>query len=165
MLLSGILLNIILMSESHLNVIFLRSFCRMSFFRVPFSGKTFCWLSFWERHSADCHSSECCGIQINSLSQWYHKQWSLLGALPSDPTFHHFTNLKKYWTQNIPFKKRFYFPKEHFCNKNLQERVTPKFSINRTACIRHQCRKTTVLSCHRCLINSGVEKEQHINTD
>ncbi len=24
--------------------------------------------------------------------------------------------------------------------------------------IRHQCSKTTVLSCHKCLINNGVEK-------
>ncbi len=30
--------------------------------------------------------------------------------------------------------------------------------INATVRIRHQCRKNTVLSCHRCLINSGVEK-------
>ncbi len=29
---------------------------------------------------------------------------------------------------------------------------------NKTVCIRHQCRKTNVLSCHRCLINTGVEK-------
>ncbi len=29
---------------------------------------------------------------------------------------------------------------------------------NRRAHIRHQWRKTTVLSCHRCLINTDVEK-------
>ncbi len=29
-------------------------------------------------------------------------------------------------------------------------------SCNRTACIRHQYRKTSVLSCHRCLINTGA---------
>jgi hypothetical protein len=34
---------------------------------------------------------------------------------------------------------------------------------NREVHIRHQCRKTTVLSCHRCIINTGVEKnEQHL---
>jgi hypothetical protein len=27
---------------------------------------------------------------------------------------------------------------------------------DRTVHIRQQCRKTTVLSCHRCLINTGV---------
>ncbi len=31
-----------------------------------------------------------------------------------------------------------------------------------TAHIRHQCRKTTVLSFHRCLIQTGVEKMNHI---
>ncbi len=33
---------------------------------------------------------------------------------------------------------------------------------NRTAHIRHQCRKTTVLCSHRCLINTGVEKMNNI---
>ncbi len=34
---------------------------------------------------------------------------------------------------------------------------------NRRARIRHQCRKTTILRYHKCLINSGVEKWQHLN--
>jgi hypothetical protein len=34
--------------------------------------------------------------------------------------------------------------------------------INRTARIRHQLRQTTALSCHRCLINTGVEKMNNI---
>ncbi len=33
---------------------------------------------------------------------------------------------------------------------------------NRTACFRHKGRKTTVLSCHRCLLNTGVEKMNYI---
>jgi len=33
---------------------------------------------------------------------------------------------------------------------------------NRTAHIRYQCSKTTVLSYHRCLINTGVEKMSNI---
>jgi hypothetical protein len=33
---------------------------------------------------------------------------------------------------------------------------------NRTARIRHWCRKTTVLSCQRCLINTGIEKVNNI---
>jgi hypothetical protein len=32
------------------------------------------------------------------------------------------------------------------------------FHLKRTAHIRHLCRKTTVLSCLRCLINTGIEK-------
>ncbi len=40
------------------------------------------------------------------------------------------------------------------------------FFCNRTTLIRHQCKKTTGLSCHRYLINTGVEKnEQHLNID
>jgi len=40
------------------------------------------------------------------------------------------------------------------------------FTFNRTTHIRHQWRITTVLSCHRCLINTGMEKnEQHLNID
>jgi hypothetical protein len=31
------------------------------------------------------------------------------------------------------------------------------FYRDRTAHFRHQCRKTTALSCYRCLINTGVE--------
>ncbi len=33
---------------------------------------------------------------------------------------------------------------------------------NRTVHIRHLCRKTAALSCHRCLINTGVEKMNYI---
>ncbi len=32
------------------------------------------------------------------------------------------------------------------------------YSHNRTARIRQLCRKTTVLRCHRCLFNTGIEK-------
>jgi hypothetical protein len=34
--------------------------------------------------------------------------------------------------------------------------------FNRTAHIRHQCRKTTVFSSQRCLIETGVEKMNNI---
>ncbi len=34
--------------------------------------------------------------------------------------------------------------------------------FNRRAHIRHQCRKIFVLSCHRCLIDTGVEKMNDI---
>ncbi len=37
-----------------------------------------------------------------------------------------------------------------------------KFCANRRAHIRHLCRKTTVFNCHRCLINTGVEKMSKI---
>ncbi len=31
------------------------------------------------------------------------------------------------------------------------------YFTNGAAYIRHQCRDTTVINCHRCLINTGVE--------
>jgi hypothetical protein len=37
-----------------------------------------------------------------------------------------------------------------------------KDQSTRTVHIRHQCRKTIVLSCHRSLINTGVEKINYI---
>jgi len=37
-----------------------------------------------------------------------------------------------------------------------------KGNINKRACIIHQCRKTTILSCHRCLINIVVENMNNI---
>ena len=36
------------------------------------------------------------------------------------------------------------------------------YNLNWTACIRHQCTKTTALTCHRCLINNDVEKMNNI---
>jgi len=44
----------------------------------------------------------------------------------------------------------------------FQGNISNKISFNATPCIRHQCRKTAVLSCHRFLINSGVEKMNNI---
>jgi hypothetical protein len=34
--------------------------------------------------------------------------------------------------------------------------------LNRTSCIRQECMNTTTLSCHRCLINTGVETMNNI---
>jgi hypothetical protein len=61
-----------------------------------------------------------------------------------------------------------------FCNGLANKRIgkpTPMSQkiykiVNGTAHIRHQCWKTAVLSRHRYLFNSGVEKnEQHLNMD
>ncbi len=41
------------------------------------------------------------------------------------------------------------------------KQISKKTAINRTVGIRHQCKKATVLSCHRCLINN-VEKMNSI---
>ncbi len=42
--------------------------------------------------------------------------------------------------------------------ERIQDLMKQYYCCNRTARTRHQCRKTTVLSCHRCLNNTGVEK-------
>ncbi len=42
---------------------------------------------------------------------------------------------------------------------------TCNVTVNRTAYIIHQCRITTVLSCHRCLINPVLKNEQHFNIE
>ena len=44
-------------------------------------------------------------------------------------------------------------------NQPVQGEISKKkVSHNRTAHFRPQCRKTTVLSCHRCLIKTGIKK-------
>ncbi len=48
----------------------------------------------------------------------------------------------------------------------LMEQQALRNLNNRTVCIRlHQCRKTTVSSCHRCLISNGVKNELHLIID
>jgi hypothetical protein len=46
--------------------------------------------------------------------------------------------------------------------KSLKWNSTFKNVNSGTAHIRHQCRKIAVLSCHRFLISSGVEKMNKI---
>jgi hypothetical protein len=48
-------------------------------------------------------------------------------------------------------------------HKSIQNPKTNRVNqTNRTARIRHQCRKTPVLRCHSCLIKYGVEKMKNI---
>jgi hypothetical protein len=53
-----------------------------------------------------------------------------------------------------------------FCIKQTRQCLTNEMVQigihNGTAHIRQQCNKTAVLSCHRFLINSGVEKMNNI---
>jgi hypothetical protein len=55
-------------------------------------------------------------------------------------------------------------PTKKFCATNNSMFVLQYefITTNLTAWIRHQCRKTTVLTCHRCPINAGVEKMNNI---
>ncbi len=54
------------------------------------------------------------------------------------------------------------FNQQTFCRQTMEQR-TLKIVHNGTAHIRYQCSKTTVLSCHICLIKTGVKNEQHWN--
>jgi hypothetical protein len=57
---------------------------------------------------------------------------------------------------------------QKICNKlylnslNLLKDITIQI-VDRESRIRHQCRKTTHISCHRCLINTGAEKMSNIS--
>jgi hypothetical protein len=42
-------------------------------------------------------------------------------------------------------------------------KISSYLIINRRAHIRNQCRKATVLSFHRCLINTGIEKTEQLS--
>jgi hypothetical protein len=52
--------------------------------------------------------------------------------------------------------------KYYWCWFQCYKTLLPIVFTNRSARIRHKCRKTTVLSCHRCLINPGIEKMNNI---
>jgi len=45
---------------------------------------------------------------------------------------------------------------------NLLEKSLDITHDDKTGHVRHQFRKTTALSCHICLINTGVEKMNYI---
>ncbi len=34
-----------------------------------------------------------------------------------------------------------------------------QIDLNTTKCIRHPCKKITILCCHRCLLFIGIEKQ------
>jgi len=54
----------------------------------------------------------------------------------------------------------------YHCRCHSRESGRGQFWINGTGHIRYWGRKTIILSCHICLINSGVEKnEHHLNMD
>jgi hypothetical protein len=59
---------------------------------------------------------------------------------------------------------RYFKIAHHFLNfaKALLLCICTVFALYGRARIRHQCRKIAVLSCHRFLINSGVEKMNYI---
>jgi hypothetical protein len=96
-----------------------------------------------------------------------HWCWKNEPHLNVDYNFDHQMSLSKmkYWYSNNRTARI-----RHHCRKTTvlswHRCLNNWYSNNRTSCIRHQCRKTTVLSCNRCLNNTGVEKnEQNFNID
>jgi hypothetical protein len=65
---------------------------------------------------------------------------------------------------SIPCFSSFFHHLSHWSKMLTLTVIGRLVNVNGTANIIHQCRKTTALRCHRCLINTCVEKnEQHIN--
>jgi hypothetical protein len=52
-----------------------------------------------------------------------------------------------------------------FKTKSANKTTRLKNVNNRTALIRHQYRKTIVLSYHRCVNNTVIKNELHLNID
>ncbi len=93
----------------------------------------------------------------NGCSKKVLKHWSKVSTIPAlcrqklrkklDQ------ELLKFWCKNKNFERD-----QHISAKTEHLGLLELTCCNRTTCNRHLCRKTTVLSCHRCLINTGVEK-------
>jgi hypothetical protein len=69
------------------------------------------------------------------------------------PYFHSFLRKWQLWLKIFNW---------NFCRKRKKTSAWIIDMHNRTAHIRHICRKTAVLSCYRCLINPVVEKFNYI---
>ena len=83
-------------------------------------------------------------LQYKQISQNYTKRT----RRPLRNKQNHRNILKSFLKNNRSLKGQNI--KEHVQSQNVECYVT--------AHIRHQCRKTAVISCHSCLFNSGVEK-------
>ena len=75
------------------------------------------------------------------------------GALLTDDTSRH---LRSQYVNNTGHSVAIYLYKLAVVS------IDQVFHCNRTARIRHQCRKTIVLSCYKHLIYHGVEKMNNI---
>jgi hypothetical protein len=75
-----------------------------------------------------------------------------------------FVGLRNLWPiKIIQHKTAITYKTSHAFKLLLKYQAQPKPYLSyRTARIRHQYWKTMVLSCHRCLINSSVEKMNYI---
>ncbi len=108
---------------------------------------------FTECHSDDCHSTEC--LFLDSLL--YILRVAQVTVQYSLSFFEMSSNWVSFFWMSFCFMSFRWMTFYQF--SDFHDGIT-------TACIRHQYRKTTVLTCNICLINTGVEKNvQHSNID
>ncbi len=108
--------------------------------------------------SEDCHYAECRHVEYHHYAECHQaecRQAECGGAFVGG-AFLSMTTCLEY----------FFFVAKPRRGQRLSEfyKTCSVFTnfVNRAPHIRHQCRKKTVFSCHRCLINSGVEKMNNI---
>jgi len=75
---------------------------------------------------------------------------------------------KTFMTRKLNSYLFYFFPKFYKIKVFIEQskyilNIFYRQSFNGTTCIRHQCKKIAVLSCHRFLINSGVENMNNIS--
>jgi hypothetical protein len=95
-----------------------------------------------------------------NVGSWWNSQKSVMIILKKRTTKYRKTNKLQFLSLKFLHACLTFEGKE---GKELTNWMfCPTVSYNRTAHIRHLCQKTTVLSCHRYLINTGVEKMNYI---
>jgi hypothetical protein len=122
--------------------------------------------------SAECHCAGCRGA--TNSADVIGGSWNIFfcfGLIEILKVCN--TWITRGWKFQSPNKEQ-QFHKKNFFWRNLQFcaiRWTVFVAIllyinfsNRTARIRQECRRATVLSCHRCIINTGIEKMNTIHT-
>jgi len=139
-----------------------------------FCRERLCWTYF-----AECRYAECCSAF--HLPEWRSQSVFFSQPQPNDAindlcwqawrydtrqnnTWHNDTqhNVLNRDTHEYSIKWQYAECRNsEFCTVLL---AVIMLSARLIACISHQCSKTTDLSCHRCLINTGVENNvQHLN--
>ncbi len=98
------------------------------------------------------------GITLKQIARWLHLSWLKASAFLIEyfllgKNVSSYLNLIKYFQLSNPRQSSLTF---------LINFVLMVIYVNRTMHIIHQCRKRTALSCHRCIICTGVEKMNNI---
>ncbi len=112
-------------------------------------------------------------FQVLSLQDLVGRHFGhiLLTFLKARPFYRNGRMFLQLWN-SLPYEKsermsslttRGLFHRYFWCqSRGTFVQISFKGNFNKRACIIHQCRKTTILSSHRCLINIVVEKMNNI---